>query len=136
MPALIFLFWVRSGFGRALTALGLPPRAADILAKGGPVIAVVLTILAASLLELGAKGVDLVGAIPSGLPPFAVPSADLSLIERLWVPALLISIIGFVESVSVARTLAAKRRQRISPTRNWSASARRTSPAPFRAGIR
>lgn len=115
LPALIFLFWVRSGFGRALTALGLPPRAADIVAKGGPVIAVVLTILAASLLELGAKGVDLVGAIPSGLPPFAVPSADLSLIERLWVPALLISIIGFVESVSVAQTLAAKRRQRISP---------------------
>jgi SulP family sulfate permease len=33
----------------------------------------------------------------------------------LWVPALLISIIGFVESVSVAQTLAAKRRQRISP---------------------
>ena len=47
--------------------------------------------------------------------PFALPSTDLGLIGQLWVPALLISIIGFVESVSVAQTLAAKRRQRIAP---------------------
>jgi SulP family sulfate permease len=37
------------------------------------------------------------------------------LIQALFVPALLISIIGFVESISVAQTLAAKRRQRIDP---------------------
>lgn len=115
VPALIFLFWVRSGFKKTLLRIGLAPRTADIIAKAGPVIAVALTILAASLFDLGQKGVDLVGEIPSGLPPFAVPSTDLALIEKLWVPALLISIIGFVESVSVAQTLAAKRRQRISP---------------------
>ena len=40
---------------------------------------------------------------------------DLELIRTLAVPALLISLIGFVESVSVAQTLAAKRRQRIVP---------------------
>ncbi len=115
IPALIFLFWVRSGFKTTLMRLGIAPRPADITAKAGPVIAVVLTILAASVFDLGQKGVDLVGEIPSGLPPFSVPSTDLALIEKLWVPALLISIIGFVESVSVAQTLAAKRRQRISP---------------------
>lgn len=115
IPALIFLFWVRSGFKKALLSLGLGARAADIIAKAGPVIAVALTIIAASVFDLGEKGVNLVGEIPSGLPPFAVPSTDLALIEKLWVPALLISIIGFVESVSVAQTLAAKRRQRISP---------------------
>lgn len=115
VPALLFLFWVRSGFKRTLMSAGVPPRPADIIAKAGPVIAVVLTILAASGFNLGAKNVDLVGPIPSGLPPFAVPSTDVALIEKLWVPALLISIIGFVESVSVAQTLAAKRRQRISP---------------------
>ncbi|WJY19174.1 sulfate permease [Alteriqipengyuania flavescens] len=115
IPATLFLFWVRKGGKPALQHLGLPPRAADMTAKAGPVAAVALTILAAVLLDLGDKGVNLVGAIPQGLPPFALPSADLSLIEKMWVPALLISIIGFVESVSVAQTLAAKRRQRISP---------------------
>ena len=115
IPATLFLFWVRKGLKPSLVKLGLTPRAADIAAKAGPVIAVVATILAAIGLDLEDRGVNLVGAIPQGLPPFALPSTDLGLIGQLWVPALLISIIGFVESVSVAQTLAAKRRQRIAP---------------------
>jgi len=115
IPATLFLFWVRKGAKPALERIGLPSRAADMTAKAGPVVAVALTILAVIAFDLGDRGVNLVGAIPQGLPPFALPSTDLSLIEKLWVPALLISIIGFVESVSVAQTLAAKRRQRIAP---------------------
>jgi SulP family sulfate permease len=115
VPALAFLFWVRKGLKPALQGLGMSPRAADMSAKAGPVVAVALTILAVIGFDLGAKGVAIVGAVPQGLPPFTIPSTDLGLIEQLWVPALLISIIGFVESVSVAQTLAAKRRQRISP---------------------
>jgi sulfate permease, SulP family len=115
LPALAFLFWVRKGLKPALQALGMSPRAADMSAKAGPVVAVALTILAVIGFDLGAKGVAVVGAVPQGLPPFSLPSTDLGLIQQLWVPALLISIIGFVESVSVAQTLAAKRRQRISP---------------------
>lgn len=115
IPATLFLFWVRKGLKPALIGLGLSKRVADISAKAGPVVAVILTILAVVVFDLGARGVNLVGAIPQGLPPFALPSTDLGLIGQLWVPALLISIIGFVESVSVAQTLAAKRRQRIAP---------------------
>ncbi|MEO9623957.1 MAG: sulfate permease [Qipengyuania citrea] len=115
IPATLFLFWVRKGLKPALVKLGLTPRAADIAAKAGPVIAVVATILATIGLNLEDRGVNLVGAIPQGLPPFALPSTDIGLVGQLWVPALLISIIGFVESVSVAQTLAAKRRQRIAP---------------------
>ncbi|TCD05511.1 sulfate permease [Erythrobacteraceae bacterium CFH 75059] len=115
IPATLFLFWARKGSKPLLLKLGLSARAADISAKIAPVVAVAVTILAVVLLDLGERGVNVVGAIPQGLPPFALPSTDLSLISQLWVPALLISIIGFVESVSVAQTLAAKRRQRISP---------------------
>ena len=115
LPVTVFLFWVRKGAEPALVRLGFAARAAELTAKAGPVAAVILTILMAQVLDLEAEGVNLVGFIPQGLPPFAVPSMDLALIEKLWIPALLISIIGFVESVSVAQTLAAKRRQRISP---------------------
>ncbi|MHA7819318.1 MAG: SulP family inorganic anion transporter [Erythrobacter sp.] len=115
VPAMLFLFWVRKGAAPALAGIGVPPRAADMIAKAGPVVAVALSIVAVVALDLEAEGVAITGAIPQGLPPFAMPSTDLSLIEQLWVPALLISIIGFVESVSVAQTLAAKRRQRIAP---------------------
>ena len=115
IPATIFLFWVRKGLKPLLVRLGMGARAADMTAKAGPVVAVAVSILAVIAFGLQDKGVSIVGAIPQGLPPFALPSTDMGLIQSLWVPALLISIIGFVESVSVAQTLAAKRRQRIVP---------------------
>jgi SulP family sulfate permease len=115
VPALAFLFWVRKGLKPALQRLGMAARTAEMSAKAGPVVAVALTILAVIGFDLAGRGVAIVGAVPQGLPPFTIPSTDPGLIAQLWVPALLISIIGFVESVSVAQTLAAKRRQRISP---------------------
>ena len=115
VPTMVFLFWVRKGAKPALQKLGMSAKAAEMTAKAGPVVAVALSILAVIMLDLQSEGVKITGAIPAGLPPFALPSTDLGLIQQLWVPALLISIIGFVESVSVAQTLAAKRRQRIAP---------------------
>jgi sulfate permease, SulP family len=112
---LAFLYFVLLRLKRVLVALGLSPRFADIATKAGPVAAVAATILAATLLDLEDKGVALVGAIPQGLPVPALPAFDFELIRTLALPALLISLIGFVESVSVAQTLAAKRRQRIVP---------------------
>lgn len=111
--ALGLLFWVRRWLKPLLIRLGLAPRAADLVAKTGPVAAIALSIAAVVGFGLDGKGVRIVGAIPSGLPPFALPSLD----PRLWLDllpaAVLISLVGFVESVSVAQTLAAKRRQRI-----------------------
>ena len=115
LSALLFLFWVRRGLKPLLLKLGLKPRLADLLAKAGPVFAVVASISAVILFDLTTHGVKVVGAIPTGMPPFTVPLFDPELWSALLVPALLISVIGFVESVSVAQTLAAKRRQRIEP---------------------
>ena len=112
---LAFLYFVRLRLKPLLTGLGMKPRLADIATKAGPVLAVAVTILAATALNLGEAGVPLVGAIPQGLPLPAIPILDLEMIRTLAAPALLISLIGFVESVSVAQTLAAKRRQRIIP---------------------
>lgn len=115
IAALIFLFWVRKGLKPLLLRSGLKPRLADLIAKAGPVFAVAASILAVVWLGLEQRGVPLVGEIPTGLPPITVPLFDPQLWSALVVPALLISVIGFVESVSVAQTLAAKRRQRIEP---------------------
>ena len=113
--ALAFLFWVRSSLKPLLLRLGLNRRLADVIAKAGPVFAVAVTIALAAGLDLRQAGVAIVGEVPQGLPPFAVPLFDFELWQSLLVPAVLISIVGFVESVSVAQTLAAKRRQRIDP---------------------
>lgn len=113
--SLAFLFWVRRGFRPLLMRLGLKPRPAELISKTGPVLAVAATTLAAWGFDLGARGVALVGAVPAGLPPLALPSFSMELWTSLAGSALLISVIGFVESVSVAQTLAARRRERIDP---------------------
>jgi len=110
-----FLFWVRKGLKPLLLGFGLKPRMADILAKAGPVGAVVVTTLAVFIFDLENKGVKIVGAVPTGLPPLTMPSFSPAMWNQLFISGLLISIIGFVESVSVASTLAAKKRQRIIP---------------------
>lgn len=113
--ATVFLFWVRKGLKPLLIRAGLAPRPADLIAKAGPIAAVAASTLAVVWLDLEARGVRTVGKIPQSLPPFTVPPIDPELWSRLLLPALLLSLIGFVESVSVAQTLAAKRRQRIAP---------------------
>ncbi|WP_174826832.1 SulP family inorganic anion transporter [Ruegeria arenilitoris] len=110
-----FLFWVRKNLRPFLNRLGVPPVLADILTKAGPVAAVVATTVAVWRFDLANEGVQIVGSVPQSLPPLSLPGFSPDLIRALAVPAILISIIGFVESVSVAQTLAAKKRQRIDP---------------------
>lgn len=110
-----FLFWVRKGLLPLLRGLGLPKRTAEIIAKTGPVAAIVATTLLVWAFDLKSAGVKIVGAVPQGLPPLTVPGFSLELWTSLLSSAVLISVIGFVESISVAQTLAAKKRQRIDP---------------------
>ncbi|MFC3616536.1 SulP family inorganic anion transporter [Lutimaribacter marinistellae] len=114
--ALAFLFWVRNGMARFLrNRMGMDAGRAATLARVGPVFAVIGTTLVAWIANLPGQGVSVVGEVPTGLPPLGLPTFGLDLIQALAGPAVLISIIGYVESVSVAQTLASKRKQRIDP---------------------
>lgn len=113
--ALGFLLFVRSGLKPLLMAMRVPGKAAGIVTKIGPMIAVAASIGAVLVFDLTAQGVAVVGDVPRGLPPFTLPSFELELVQLLLGSAMLISVIGFVESVSVAQTLAAKKRERIDP---------------------
>jgi SulP family sulfate permease len=115
VPAFLFLFWVRGNLSPLLVRWGMAKRRADILARIGPVFAIVLSIVAVWAFGLNEKGVKIVGAIPQGLPSIGLPMFDGALWKLLFMPALFISIVGYVESISVAQTLAAKKRQRIEP---------------------
>lgn len=108
-----FLFWVRKALKPLLQKLGFNAFWSDLVSKAGPVIAVLGSTLAVAMLELDSGGMAIVGHIPEGLPALSLPVFDAGLWQALLLPALLISLIGFVESISVAQTLAAKRRQRI-----------------------
>lgn len=110
-----FLFWVRKGLKPLLLSLKVSPGLAGVATKVGPVAVVIVTTLSVYLFTLQDSGVKIVGEIPTGLPALQVPGFDMDLWQSLLMPAILISIVGFVESVSVAQTLAAKKRQTIHP---------------------
>ncbi|WP_300650983.1 sulfate permease [Hydrogenophaga sp.] len=130
-----FLFWVRSGLKPLLVRIGFQARAADVIAKTGPVAAIVVTALLTWALQWQGQGVKIVGTVPQGLPPLTLPLFDLGLWQSLLVPALLISVVGFVESVSVGQTLAAKRRQRIEPDQELVALGASNLGAAFTGGF-
>lgn len=135
IPSLLFLFWVRSGLKLLLIRAGLSERASAMLAKVGPVLAIVLTTAAVWGFGLADHGVKIVGTVPKGLPKFALPAFDAGLWTKLLVPALLISIVGYVESISVALTLAAKRRQRVDPNQELIALGASNLGAAFSGGF-
>ena len=110
-----FLLWTRNGLLSLLIGLGVARRIAGVIAKTGPVAAIITTTLIVWWLDLNALGVQVVGDIPRGLPPLTLPSFSIDMWGTIIGAAILISVIGFVESVSVAHTLAAKKRQRIDP---------------------
>ena len=130
-----FLFWVRTGLKPLLVRAGLSDKLAGMWAKAGPVAAIALSTLLACLLDWQGQGMKLVGTVPSGLPPLTLPLWDLALWRELLVPAALISVVGFVESVSVGQTLAAKRRQRIEPDQELVALGASNLSAAFTGGF-
>ncbi|MCC5991536.1 MAG: sulfate permease [Rhodobacteraceae bacterium] len=112
-----FLFWSRAGLAKLLQKLGMSAPLAKLLGKGALLVAVVASTLAVWGLGLDKMGVAILGDVPRGLPEFGLPAFDLNLITLLLAPALLIAIVGYVESISIAQTLAAKKREAIDPDR-------------------
>jgi SulP family sulfate permease len=133
--ATVFLFWVREGLKPLLMRWGFQSRSADVLAKTGPVAAIVVTSYLTWAFQWQLQGVKIVGVVPQGLPPLTLPVWDMALWKALAVPALLISVVGFVESVSVGQTLAAKRRQRIAPDQELVALGASNVSAAFTGGF-
>ena len=130
-----FLFWLRKGLKPLLIKFGLSTKAADVIAKTGPVAAIAITTLLAWGADWQSQGMKLVGTVPQGFPPLTAPLMDFALWQELLMPALLISVVGFVESVSVGQTLAAKRRQRIEPDQELVALGASNLSAAFTGGF-
>lgn len=113
LSVLTYLWLIRSRGKPLLVYLGVSDKAANLVVRSAPVLAVILTIAVTGIYSLEVRGVAVVGEIPRGLPSLTLPTISLELLQTLFVPACLISIIGFVESISVGRTLGAKKRERV-----------------------
>lgn len=73
----------------------------------GAFIGMVLATGAVILFDLEGQGVRVLGVLPHGLPPFVSPATfNFSLISPLAAGALAIALVGLVEAMSIARTIA------------------------------
>ncbi len=86
----------------------------NILARTGPLIIVSSGIVIVWWLALDkTANVNIVGAIPAGLPTLSIPSIDIAMIRELFPAAFIIAIVGYLGNISVAKTLATRKRQKI-----------------------
>jgi SulP family sulfate permease len=84
----------------------------------GPLIIVILGVLLVTVFQLSSSGLKIVGSVPKGLPGFSLPDIELSEVMELLPLAFLISMVGFMESISISKAIQLKRR-------NYSVSANR-----------
>ncbi|HTH61245.1 MAG TPA: SulP family inorganic anion transporter [Paraburkholderia sp.] len=124
LPKLIGIHVVKGSFFHNVYALvaGVPHASAATVAVGlatvallvalehfypkspAPLIAVAVGIIAVAVFGLQKYGVEIVGAIPTGLPSLTMP--DLSLIDALWPAATGIALMSFTETIASGRAFA------------------------------
>lgn len=115
VSVIAFLLLARRHAKRFLIMLKVPEASAASLAKTAPILGVLSSLAVVYLYDLQSHGVAITGHIPAGLPSLTFTLPSLELIKELALPALMISIIGYVESISVGKTLGAKRREKVKP---------------------
>ena len=81
----------------------------------GALVVVLGSILAVEIFDLQDRGVKVVGDIPDTLPAFALPNFDGSLVGTLLPTAFVITIVGFMESIAVAKVYARRHRYEVEP---------------------
>jgi SulP family sulfate permease len=114
LGAVAWLLFAGAPLARILQRLGVSLRGALIVTRGAPLLAVIagIAVVRAAGAEAGGA-VAVVGRIPRGLPDLWIAPLPLPLLAELAPAAFLIALVGYVESVSIAKLLAARNRQRI-----------------------
>ncbi|NNE57933.1 MAG: SulP family inorganic anion transporter [Hellea sp.] len=118
--AICFLyFWAANKyFAFIFFKLGMKSKWARLLARLSPILAIIGSIAVTYFLGLSQKhGLNIVGEIPKGLPLLTFPPMSLELVKLLWLPALILGTVAFVDGMSTAQTLAARTRSRIDADR-------------------
>jgi sulfate permease, SulP family len=114
LASLVLLVFFSRFLARLLRKLGLADAVAIPLAKAGPLVVVVAASLVAWILGLAQHaGVKVVGAVPRGLPDLTVPGLEWEQLRLLLPVVGAIAFVGYVESFSIAKSLASRRRERV-----------------------
>lgn len=112
--SLALLTWFKLPLASMLKKKGASEGVVQFITKSGPLAAVAIGTFSVYHLSLNTEQhVSIIGAIPAGLPHLLVPNLELTLIKTLLPNAILIALIGYLESVSIAKSMASQKRQKI-----------------------
>ena len=112
--SVLVLLYFKYFLKKNLESLKISMSFAEPVSKAGALLVVLCSTITVWAFGLNsASGVKIVGEIPAGLPSLTMPSIETSQIAMLFPVAIIISLVGFMESISIATTLASKRRQKI-----------------------
>jgi SulP family sulfate permease len=132
--AMLALWAARRWLKPSLRRAGLSIGSADLASKAAPLLIMVGFIALTQALGWASQGLEVVGSVPSGLPPFSLgPLLGVApaTVQALLLPALLIAMLTFVEQISIAQGFAAKRREQV----NGDAEMRAMGAANIVAGL-
>lgn len=93
-----------------LIKMGVPSNIARTVQRLVPMLLLLLGAALVFVFDWQTKLV-VVGTLPDGMPTFAMPTFNSAWFEHLWVPAIVIGLLGFVESISIAQSFAQKKRE-------------------------
>lgn len=101
----------------------------------GPLVVAAGSTLVVYLFGLEERGVRVVGDVPRGLPELSLPPLDLELLSALLPAALTVAFVGFIESISVAKAVAAKEKYKIDSNQELRALGLANISAAFSSGF-
>lgn len=114
LTALVLLLVVRLALAGWLVKLGLASGRAAFVVRLMPLLVVMAGLAAVIAFDLDrSRGVDVVGAVVTGLPDFKFFLPGLDTVQQLLRPAFVMALIGMVQAITMAQALAIKRRERI-----------------------
>ncbi len=135
LSALAYILFCSRKLGPLLRRRGVDERWITPLTRSAPLQAVLVSTAVVYALGLNSSAsVAIVGQVPAGLPPLTVPIFDLRTWTALLPAAFIIALVGYVESISVAKSLAGKRRQKVDSNQELIALGAASLSAAFSAG--
>ena len=100
--------------GQLLSKLGFSGALAASLVRLLPMIAIMVVMVVVFLMGWNNQ-LAVVGALPASAPSLTLPQPSFEWLQAMWLPALVIGLLGFIESVSIAQSFAIKARQPLNP---------------------
>ncbi len=109
--------------------------AAGFVNRTAPAWVLIILGVLSTYLGWGSLGVALVGEVPHGLPQLITSLPDQHQIATLLLPGMMLVLVGYMESLSVAQKLGARRQEKVNPRREFFALALANASAAFTAAM-